>query len=340
MPTHITDLIEVEPTSYGQRIKLPNRDLGKAAVFGWVLIAFGSVGVLFMLGWISGPASEGIKMVLQGQWFGWLLIAFGMTGLIGLFIAAKIFAGGLALVRNRIGCEIRITNKRVISREKFGWFSFSFKVERKKIESLFLRPLSMGEYLDRDDNTSQGNWIIDRLPDDLYAIATHARKGSLIAAGYPSDTLLQLANVIKDELDRDRVGLVSIVEHAEKLAGSEKKSTIEQPISIVKQSAEEVEAVPFELPADSSLEIVDQGDATVYRLPEKGIWKGSFGLMFFAIFWNGFMALFTVALWFGNVKGNDDLWIFVAMIGTILGDRDRIVDWSDLSRASECLDWC
>ena len=313
MPTHTANSIRAEPTSYGQRIKLPDRDVGEASVFGWVLIVFGSVGVLFMLAWISGPASEGIKMVLKGQWFGCLLIAFGMLGLGGLFVAIKIIAGGLAVVRNRVGCEIRITNKHLISREKFGWFSHSFKVEQKKIESLFLRPMLIDEQDDQGDSLPP-DWIAKRLPDNCYAIATKARKGTLIAAGYPAKTLLSAANIVKDELDRNRVGLVSVVEHTENLVSLGKSQTIQQPISIVQQSAEEIAAVPVELPADSSLEIVDQGDATVYRLPEKGIWKGSFGLMFFAMIWNGFMALVSFVLLFGNGKLEGELWVMVLMM--------------------------
>ena len=41
--------LESEPTRYGQRIQLPDRDFGEASVFGWALVAFGAVGVLFML---------------------------------------------------------------------------------------------------------------------------------------------------------------------------------------------------------------------------------------------------------------------------------------------------
>ena len=310
MPTHDANSIEAEPTSYGQRIELPDRDVGDAAVFGWVLVVFGSVGVLFMLGWISGPASEGINMMLRGQWLGCLLFAFGMLGLGGLFIAIKICAAGLAIVRNRVGCEIRITNKRVISREKFGWFSHNTKVERNKIESLFLSPMLIGEY-----DTSQINWITKRLPNDWFAIATKAQKGTLLAAGYPAKTLLPVANLIKDELDRNRVGLVAVVQQTESLADSSNRQTIQQPVSIVQQSAEDIEAIPVEIPADSLLEIVDRSDATVYRLPAKGVWKGSYSLMFFAIIWNGFMAFATAGLLFGGGKVEGDLWVMMTMIG-------------------------
>ena len=310
MPPQVANSFEAEPTSYGHKIRLPDRDLGDATIFGWALIGIGGIGSLFMLGWISGPTSEGVKMILKGQWFGCLLTAFGMLGLPGLFVAVKVFAAGLAIKRNRVGCEIRITSKRVISREKFGWFSHSIKVERKKIESLFLRPFFFGE-----QNTSQVDWFTKRVPENFYAIATEARKGKLIAAGYPSETLLPLANEIKYQLDRNHVGMVSIVGPTENLNNLGTRQTIQQPISIVQQSAEDVEAVPVELPADSSLEIVDQSDATVYRIPAKGIWKGSFGLMLFAIIWNSFMAFITVAPLLGNAKVEGELWIMVLVLG-------------------------
>lgn len=309
-----TNRLEAQPASYGQLIELPDRDLGAATVFGWVVIVFGAIGVLFMLGWIGGPAAFGIGMVFQGHWFGYLFFAFGMLGLGGLFMSAKLLAAGVAILRNRVGCEIRITDKEVISREKFGWFTHSIKVDRAKIESLFLRPLLIDEFRDEADKVAQIDWITRRLPENWHGIATQARKGQLIAAGYPPETLLPLADLIKDELDRNRVGLVSVVNHTEDSESSEETRAIQQPVSIVRQSAEEHEAVLVELPADSSIEIVEQRDATVYRIPEKGIWKGSHGLMIFAVVWNVFLAIITATIFVGNGNVESDLWIVVTVL--------------------------
>lgn len=315
MPSTDAYRIEAEPTSYGQRIELPNRELGEASVWGWIVVAFGLVIVLFMLTWIAGPATIGIGLVLDGQWFGWLVFAFGMLGLGGLLMGAKILAAGAAILQDRIGCEVRITDKELISREKFGWFSHSTKVDRKKIDSLFLRPLLVHE-LERNDDTSavQFEWLTKRLPDDWHAIATERQEGSLIAAGYPCEILLPLANLIKDELDRNRVGLVSIVEPIESSGDSNEKQTIQQPVSIVRQSAEEVESAPVELPADSTLEISDQDGATIYRIPAQGVWKGSRGLMVFAIVWNCILAFITAAMLMGEGDADGALWVMLLFL--------------------------
>ena len=304
--------IEAEPTRYGQRIQLPDRDFGEASVFGWALVAFGAVGVLFMLGWIGFPVTMGIGLVLQGQWFGCLIIGFGMLGMSGLFMSLKLLTAGIAIVRNRVGCEIQITNDKLISRERFGWFSHRTKVDRKKIDSLFLRPLLSDSFEDDGGQTNlQIDWLTKKLPANWYVISTEQRKGSMFAAGYPSDVLAPLAELIKDELDRNRVGLVSIVDSIPTSQVTPDTQTIQQPVSIVRQSAEDVEAAPIELPANSSLAISDQDGATVYRVPAKGVWKGSHGLMILGVFWNGFLAFVTLAMLTGNGEVVADLWVLI-----------------------------
>ncbi len=304
---NVTDF-DIQPTSYGQRIELPDRDLGDATVFGWVVIAFGAIITLFMMGWIGGPAAIGIGMVLQGEWFGWLIAGFGLLGLSGLFVGLKILAAGIAIVRNRFGCEIRITDSTIISREKFGWFHHDIKFDREKIDSLY--PRSVIEP-DNDKDTVQIDWIASRLPDDLQGIGTEPRRGKMLAACYPPEILLPLADILKSELDCNRVGLVSIVHHQN---DSSVASCIEKPISIVQHAEEEVEAVPVELPTDSTIEVIDQSDAKVYRVPAQGVWKGSHGLMAFALIWNGFMTFVTIGMLAGGGQAGQDLWVMVVML--------------------------
>ena len=82
----------------------------------------------------------------------------------------------------------------------------------------------------------------------------------------------------------------------------------------MEQPAEKTEAVPIERPSDSVIEVIDQSDAKVYRVPQRGVWKGSHGLMFFALIWNGFLALFTVGMLAGGGKAGQDLWIIILML--------------------------
>jgi len=305
-----TTRLDIQPTSYGQRIALPNRDLGEASVFGWIAIAVGAIGTVLMLAWIAFPASVGIEIVRKGDWFGLLFVGFGMLGLRGLSTTLKLLTAGIAMVRNRFGCEVRVTDSEIISRDKFGWFSHSRKFDRDKIESLYLRSMVINE---DEDNvpTIQIDWITKRVPDDLHGIGTKRGERKVIAPGYPPAILLPLAEVLKSELNRNRVGLVSIVQE-ENDPGETTK--IEQPIAIVEQPAEKTEAVPIERPSDSVIEVIDQSDAKVYRVPQRGVWKGSHGLMFFALIWNGFLALFTIGMLAGGGKAGQDLWIIILML--------------------------
>jgi hypothetical protein len=41
--------------------------------------------------------------------------------------------------------------------------------------------------------------------------------------------------------------------------------------------------------------VTDNADSLTLRVPPAGIRKGSKGLIFFAIFWNAFMIIFTLA---------------------------------------------
>jgi hypothetical protein len=305
--------LDIQPTSYGQRIALPNRDLGDATIFGWVVVLFGVIGGLFMLTWIGGPVAIGIGMLLQGEWFGCLFIGFGMLGLSGLFVSLKILAAGIAIVRNLLGCEIRITDSQIISREKFGWFSHKIKIDRDKIESLYLRSMMVSE--DEDDaRTVQIDWITKRLPYQWYGIVTQSRRGMMIAGGYPLQMLQQVAEILKSELDRNRVGLVSIVQTED---GSSGTTTVQEPISIVKQTSEDVEAVTYELPDDSTIEVIDQADAKVYRVPPQGVWKGSHGLMVFAVIWNVILALVIFGMLKGGGPAGEDWWFSVAIVSML-----------------------
>jgi hypothetical protein len=58
-------------------------------------------------------------------------------------------------------------------------------------------------------------------------------------------------------------------------------------------------------PADSRIVVDDLGDVFTLRVPPAGFWKGSAGLGCFAVFWNGFMAVFTIAAMFGALQNGD-----------------------------------
>jgi len=49
----------------GVRYRLPYRKLGRGRHLGWIGIGFGAFVTLFMIAWMSGPISGGIKRLGQ-----------------------------------------------------------------------------------------------------------------------------------------------------------------------------------------------------------------------------------------------------------------------------------
>src|SRR6266850_7930981 len=74
------------------------------------------------------------------------------------------------------------------------------------------------------------------------------------------------------------------------------------------EEAAEAEDIQLSLPADSQITIERFPDGLTIQIPPAGLWRGTQGLFFFALIWNGCMALFTLfvlgALFGGN--GNKD----------------------------------
>ena len=292
------DSIQCEPTGDGIRVRLPNRSLKDVAKIGWVAVVFGSFGVLFMLAWISGPVTIGVKLLQQGGPAGWMPIAFGMFGLFGLYGTTKIAVFGLCLVRNRIGCEVTVDSKQVISREIFGWFSHSTKISRTDIDGLFLVSLLAGhDAIDSNPRPSSAllRSILGAKAADLFAIRTRKRTGKMIAMGYPRETLETVAESIAVELNRNANQSTLISRNDYKEKKSEQEST--PTIRVQYLSEGDLSSTEIELPEDSDLQVLQQDGSTVYRIPRRSVWKSG-GVFFFAIIWNAMVAFFTgVVIW-------------------------------------------
>jgi hypothetical protein len=120
----------------------------------------------------------------------------------------------------------------------------------------------------------------------------------LVVLGYPKDWLLAIAGELKGYVGRGAFSTASTqVEVVEKTSEDEAENDVPQQ------------------PADSRVQVEERGAGVRLIVPPAGIWRGSKGLFFFALFWCGFMAMFTG---FSVFAGNKDsggvplaFWFFI-----------------------------
>ena len=155
--------------------------------------------------------------------------------------------------------------------------------------------------------------------DSFYAISTSARSGTLLAIGYERELLERVATAIARELNRGRTESVNIVQ----AEGNFHSYGDQGQVTVQNLTSEDLQNADFELPEDSKLEVVEEDDSVVYRVPAPGLWKGSSGLFAFSILWNGFMVIWTTTLVFAafNANGNgpDIMFILVSLLFWAVG---------------------
>jgi len=294
--------IDIESVGDGIAIHLPDRKLGDAKKAGWVIVGMAAVGMLFMLCWILTPVSMGVGLIRKGEMFGWLFVAFGSLGLGGLYAAGKFLSLGVAVLRDKTRCTITVTDEKIVAREKFGWFSYKRQMDREEIEQLFIMPVGSirgSRDVNKDNRTSLK--VLESFfgdVSDFYAITNRKRDGDMMAAGYSREILDSAAAAIAEELNRNSVESVLIVREPSGTTANDTGNP--GPVTVQNLSREEVDRSDFELPEDSTLEVIEEGDSIVYRIPERTLTKGSNGMFMFSIFWNGFMVIFTASFLFGN----------------------------------------
>ena len=83
------------------------------------------------------------------------------------------------------------------------------------------------------------------------------------------------------------------------------------------QELDDVVPAPTQ-PAGSVIELARFADGVTIRVPPAGLWKGSHGLFFFSLLWNGFMLIFSPAMAAGvllDEKPEGEPWIIVPFLG-------------------------
>ncbi len=308
---------DIEPTGDGIVIHLPFRKLDGAYKLGWIVIAFATFMTLFMAAWIATPVAWGVALLRQGEMFGTLFIAFGCFGFGGLFFALKVMAFGVALVRNRIRCSVIVDGDRVVNHERFGWFGLKTRIERSKVETLFVAPLTIVNDEDDEKPSRPTLRLFDSLfgtnAAEFYLIRTEKRKGRVIAPLYSREILDSVAAAIVKEINRDRAESVLIVRDS-RIEQSSARSTV----TVQHLTEEEIEQSDYELPANSTLQVIEKGESTVYQIPTRSLRSGTNGLFTFSVIWNGFMVIFSVVMLGGFLNGQNGVADMLAIVTFIL----------------------
>ena len=307
--------IKLERVPKGTRFVLPPRDLGAAARLGWIGIVIGTVMTLFMFAWMYGPISSGIEDLQRGIKFGWIGILFGMTGLIGLFVAFKAFSGGISVLRNRSHTEVIIGDDELICFERLGWVRFKTKTPFSKMEAIEISQAFLDT--DRQSGKASIDFGLTWLPDDLMEINLN-EESKPIASGYQIDVVRHFAGLLRHELQSRGMSEIAIVDRTIDTSSRLSNVATEDGRSGLTASNSALSGATRknspQLPADSDLEETDLDGATVYRVPSRGLWKGSHGLFAFALLWNGFMAVFSSVMFAGLTFQNSEEWFMVLFV--------------------------
>lgn len=275
------------------RFVMPMRELRKARKGGWVLVLFGLLVVAFMVFWMWGPISGGLRTHGLGRWLG---IGFGLLGLPGLAVGFGLMALGSAILTNASHAEVTIGDGLICAVEKLGGIT----IRRSRFVTQVKRLVVEKGGITTTDKAGVTRTILP----DMAMLKAELTAGNpfVLTLGYPSDIMRALADRLAVALPGDiRAGIdghaaaatVDVVEHE---AGA---------------VAEDAEAP---MPAGTDITFRAEVNGLAISVPPRGLWKGSQGLFFFSLFWNGFMLVFTVAMFHGKAPMPAFLFILVFWI--------------------------
>jgi hypothetical protein len=258
---------------------MPTRELGPARGVGVVFLLMGLFATVFAVFWMSGPLSGARDEDGAIQIF---MIVFALAGLIPLGAGLFMVLLGIGILTGATHAEVDVRGGTLYATERLGLLRWRW---RRRIEGV--QRLTVGPALIGSARANQPQFPV------FYAIvaACDGGKPLVVAPGYPRDLLVSLARELAHHIDAESSGLFD-----------------EDDVTVDVVEANEFAAlqeVVVEKPEDSDATIEQRGDELTITLPPAGLRQGSKGLFFFALLWNGFLAVFT-SLWFlpGELSGS------------------------------------
>jgi hypothetical protein len=284
--SQISDLpggIRVGSTMDGVHYILPPRDLGGARKIGIALIIAGLIVTVFMIFWMSGL----LNFSSGGKGDGILKLfsmGMGLMGLPGLIAGIGIIVLGLIISTNMGHSEILVSREKITLIECVGPFKFRFK-----------RDISMIDRFVVDDatpktRTSDGSWkTMGQGQWSVIRVEGKSGRPMLVAMAYPREMVKALADNLTATVAAlsHRPGTFAVLE--------------EKKIPVVDESGGAVPVdVPVAKPVDSRATVRELENGFAIVMPPAGLLKGSKGLLFFSLVWNGFMATITSVMLFAD----------------------------------------
>jgi len=284
----IGDVRRIQDSLSVTRYVLPRRNLGKMRRVGWAPLGMGVFATLFMVFWMWGPISGGLHSDGIGRWLG---IGFGLLGLPGLAIGIGLLSLGVVILTNASHAEITIGDGMLCAIERIGALPIR---RRRRIEQVKRLVVEKGG-IAVTDNRGMRHTLVP----DLAALKAemHAGKTLILAPGYPCELLRPLADKIANALPA--------------AAQPEGVETVAPVVEVVEREADEPAGdVEVSRPALTDITLRTEANGLAISVPARGLWKGSQGLFFFSLLWNGFMVVFTAAM----LKGKAPVPVYLFML--------------------------
>ncbi|MEK6247065.1 MAG: hypothetical protein N2C12_02730, partial [Planctomycetales bacterium] len=307
--TH-TDEISTEILSSGTRYVLPIRNLGMIRRLGWPLVAMGIFTTCFTVAWMAFSIIGGIMQDQAAQGFSALLIGFGLLGLFGLIPALGMLLIGFTFAANRSRCVVEIRNGKLYSNEPLFLFTWRRRRPIDLIRELSIESLG-SHFNQRHINSRNHSRFLTTAAGAAYGIVASGRdtKKFLVAPAYPKELLVRLANEIAEHVacnvTQIRLGDRPLKEDSFESTSFETGES--RPTVIVRDPSDGLDKQPVQ-PAGSDASVERRKGGVTITIPPAGLWKGSRGLFFFSLVWNGFLILFVGAFLFSVARGDDSDW--------------------------------
>ena len=278
---------------------LPRRDLGRGRIFGWLLLGLG-LSVAGLLIYSILAAWMGVPWVLGKSFrsFVFFLSLPTLGGTVPLWWGLVSLAGHRKLV-------IRGPWLRTIERCGPFWWGKRWRIAT--IRSFDVIPISGDRGAELPEILKPFNALLARFEG--------AGQG-MLAWGYPEDLLRNLAGLLEQKCNAalEREGLQGTIGSTAKIEQEQDEDLEDDEDQEQDGDGEGVRSKP----ADSPIEIERYDGGLSIRVPPAGLWKGTSGLFFFSLLWNGFMTVFTTLGAFAMAQGkaaqDDGLWIGVLFV--------------------------
>lgn len=262
-------------TGRGIVYRLPGRPLGKLRWLAVLPFLFAFLVFSFAATWIGGLVNSAFSMGSGGSGSGvvqWIPLVFALFGLLPAMAGLVPTMIGLSMLAGRN--EIIVRNGRLYAVDCVGFLRWTRKRKLETVDKLNVAsPPAAGEFT--------------RDLAGIVAISEDRKRPFIVAWGYPHGMLKPLADELAAECEGKRA-VDSIDEPAEPIVVEE--VTMDLAGEVVDES--DSDEIP-EQPSESRCILEERKDGLTLTVPPAGLFKGSKGLFFFSILWNGFLVIFT-----------------------------------------------